>query len=351
MLSSWLRQHPETEIISRDRAGCYSQGAATGAPQAKQIADRWHLLHNLRDTLKRLADRHHRELREAAQASGKPPWQTPPAVCTTEPEIVAGSLTPKQQQQTERRARRRERYEQVIRLYRQGVSQRSIGQQLGLNRETVRRYVRAGVFPERATRTYATLADPFTAYIRQRWEQGCHNAAQIARELMANGFEGSYYVIRRRVSRWRSDSSGTRLPSDRTVSRQPSAKRVAGLLLSEPGDLSEEELAFVEALADRCPILRTTAELAREFVAMMRGREANKLASWIKKAHQAGVPLELRTFADGLQSDNDAVLAALTMEWSNGQVEGQVNRLKLIKRQMYGRAGFDLLRQRVLHHG
>jgi transposase len=260
-------------------------------------------------------------------------------------------LTPEEEQQAARCARRRERYEQVIELRRQGVSQRAIGQRLGLNRETVRRYVRAGAFPERATRTYSTLADPFTDYIRQRWEQGCRNAAQIARELMANGFEGSYYVIRRRVSRWRSDSSDTPLPSDRTVSRQPSARRVAGLLLSEPGDLSEEELSFVTALTDRCPLFGTAAELSREFAAMMRGREAGKLVPWIEKARQADAPPELRTFADGLQSDNDAVLAALSMEWSNGQVEGQVNRLKLIKRQMYGRAGFDLLRQRVLHHG
>lgn len=128
-------------------------------------------------------------------------------------------------------------------------------------------------------------------------------------------------------------------------------RHVAGLLLSEPGDLFEDELAFVKTLTDRCPLFRTAAELSREFAAMIRGREAGKLAQWLEKARQAGAPAELRTFADGLQSDNDAVLAALTMEWSNGQVEGQVNRLKLIKRQMYGRAGFDLLRQRVLHQG
>ena len=348
-LAAWLKEHPGAEIITRDRAGCYAQGAAAGAPHATQVADRWHLFHNLRDALKRFADRHHREVREAAKAAAESQQRAPPSISDERMDPIPTALTRTERDRSASRTRRRERYERVMELHRQGVSQRTIGKQLGLNRETVRRYIRAGTFPERATRAYSTLADPFTEHIRQRWERGCHNAAQIARELMAIGFEGSYYVIRRRVARWRNDSPDTRLPSDRRVPRQPSARRVAGLLLSDPGDLSEEELAFVDALVDRCPLFHTAAESAREFAAMMRNREADKLGSWIEKPHQAGVPPELQTFADGLASDNEAVHAALSMEWSNGQVEGQVNRLKLIKRQMYGRAGFDLLRQRVLH--
>ncbi len=348
-LAAWLKEHPGAEIITRDRAGCYAQGATAGAPHAAQVADRWHLYHNLRDALKRLADRHHREIREAAKAAVESQQRAPPSNSKISTDSPPKPMTREEQDQAASQARRRERYEQVIELHRQGVSQRAIGKQLGLNRETVRRYIRAGTFPERATRVYATLADPFTDHIRQRWEQGCHNAAQIARELKAKGFEGSYYVIRRRVARWHHDSSGTRLPSDRIVTRQPSTKRVAGLLLSDASDLSEEELGFVKALVDRCPLFRTAAELARDFATMMKNREADKLGSWIERAHGEGVPPELQTLADGLASDNEAVHAALSMEWSNGQVEGQVNRLKLIKRQMYGRAGFDLLRQRVLH--
>jgi transposase len=342
-LAIWLKEHPGAEIITRDRAGCYAQGAAAGAPHATQVADRWHLYHNLRDALKRFADRHHREIRAESQQRAPPSISSEPMDPAPEP------MSHRERDQAASRTRRHERYERVMELHRGGVSQRTIGKQLGLNRETVRRYIRAGTFPERATRVYSTLADPFTDHIRQQWEQGCHNAAQIARELKANGFGGSYYVIRRRVARWRNDSSDTRLPSNRTVPRQPSAKRVAGLLLSDPGDLSGKETAFVDALMDRCPFFRTVAELAQEFAAMMRGREVDKLGSWIEKAHQVDVPSELQTFADGLASDNGAVYAALSVEWSNGQVEGQVNRLKLIKRQMYGRAGFDLLRQRVLH--
>ncbi len=120
---------------------------------------------------------------------------------------------------------------------------------------------------------------------------------------------------------------------------------------ADTGDLTEEELAFVEALNARCDAFRVAGDLARQFTAMMRVRAVGKLDEWFEKARQEGVPAELRTYADGLMSDNAAVRAALSLDWSNGQVEGQVNRLKMIKRQMYGRAGFDLLRQRVLHHG
>lgn len=348
-LASWLKGHPGVEIITRDRAGCYAQGASAGAPHATQVADRWHLYHNLRDALKRFADRHHREIREAVKAAAETQQRAPPLNPVTTTDATPRRMTREEQDRAASQARRQQRYQQVIELHRQGVSQRAISKQLGFNRETVRRYVRAGACPERATRAYPTLADPFTEHIRKQWEQGCHNAAQIARELETQGFEGSYYVIRRRVARWRHDPSGTRLLSDRMVTRQPSARRVAGMLLSDANDLSEEELRFVEALMDRSPLFRTTAELARDFVTMMKNREGDKLHSWVERAHREGIPVELQAYADGLASDGKAVHAALSMDWSNGQVEGQVNRLKLIKRQMYGRAGFDLLRQRVLH--
>jgi transposase len=207
VLALWLRQHPGTEVITRDRAGCYAQGATAGAPHATQIADRWHLLHNLRDALKRLADRHHREIREASKAVAESRQRAPPRTPPQSIEPEPTRLTSEQQQQAARRSLRLERYEQAVNLYRKGVSQRAIGKQLGLNRETVRRYVRAGEFPERAKRVYSTLADPFSEYIRQRWDQGCHNAAQIARELKQQNFCGSYCVIRRLVARWRRNLS------------------------------------------------------------------------------------------------------------------------------------------------
>jgi len=247
-----------------------------------------------------------------------------------------------------------ERYQQVIELHRQGVSQRAIAKRVGINRETVGRYIRAGRFPERAPRKYASKTDPFTNYLHRRWKEGCHNAAQLARELKAQGFAGSYCSVRRRVAHWSttesSRSQGDISPVPPAV-HPPSSKRLAWLLLEEPGDLGDQDRVFVEALCQRCPEVAGAATLAREFGDMARDRQGHALDDWIQRAWNRAIPRELRAFATGLRSDYDAVKAALTSDWSNGQVEGQVNRLKLIKRQMYGRAKFDLLRQRVLHMG
>jgi transposase len=356
MLAAWLREHPGARVITRDRAGCYAQGAATGAPHATQVADRWHLLHNLRDALKRLADRCHREVREAAKVAAESRQRAPPPPIPQEPTAPASTPLPRQQQQqAARRFRRKERYEQVVRLHREGVSQRAIGKQLRLNRETVHRYIRAGAFPERAQRAYSTLADPFAGYIRQRWEEGCRNAAQITRELKEQGFCGSYCVISRLLARWRqSDSSPSMVktpsPAAQVVPRQPSATRVVQFLLADPQDLSPEQDSFIDALTTLRPEFKVVAKLSQEFARMLRDRTEDQFDPWIEKTSNKNVPHELRRFAAGLRSDEKAVRAALSLSWSNGQVEGQVNRLKLIKRQMYGRAGFDLLRQRVLHH-
>lgn len=134
------------------------------------------------------------------------------------------------------------------------------------------------------------MADPFDTYIAERWKQGCHSAAQIARELRDQGFEGSYYVIRRRVARWREVGPGTQAAvlADRGLSPQPSPRRVASLLLTNAGDLAEDELAFVEALKVGCDIFRVAADLAQQFTTMMRERAASRLDEWFEKARARG---------------------------------------------------------------
>lgn len=133
--------------------------------------------------------------------------------------------------------------------------------------------------------------------------------------------------------------------------RAPSSNRVAGMLLKTEKNLTTRDCAFVRTLCRRCPPVWKAARLAGEFVSMVHGRQPEALDRWIERTQESGVPRELRSFGGVIKSDYAAVRAALTLPWSNGQVEGQVNRLKLIKRQMYGRAKFDLLRQRVLHTG
>ncbi len=346
-LAAWLREHPEVEVITRDRAHCYAEGASNGAPQAIQVADRFHLMQNLRQALVRMLDHRYPQMALAMRdASSRGP---PPKTCDMEtPNRSQASQLPCRPTQSDvRRKRRLERYERVIELHHQGMSHREIARRLSTHRETVARYIRAGEFLERPTRKYASKTDRFTDYLEKRWKEGCHNAAQLARELKAMGFAGSYCSVRRRVAHWDRDSKDS-LPQSPKVP-PPSARRSAWLLLKKPSDLDDRDRAFVDALLGRCPDIRLAARLAGEFAAMVRREGSETLDSWIQRAWNPAVPRELRAFATSLKSDFDAVNAGLTTPWSNGQLEGQVNRLKLIKRQMYGRANFDLLRQRVLY--
>jgi len=222
-----------------------------------------------------------------------------------------------------------------------------------MHRSTVKRFVDAGAFPERASRRYARRTDRFLAYLRQRWSEGCRNAAQLFTELKARGFGGSYYSVRRQLAHWREaaapdgDGRGAKVGIPEAIER-PSARRVSWLLLKDTSDREEQEQAFLDRLQVRCPELRLAAELARAFRSMVRERREEAWEGWLERAIAPDAVKELRSFAEGLKKDEAAVRAALRMDWSNGQVEGQVNRPKLIKRTMFGRAKFDLLRQRVL---
>jgi len=349
-LAAWLHEHPEVEVITQDRAHCYAEGASKGAPQATQVADRFHLMQNLRQAMARMLDHRHPQLKLAMRdAAGRDP---PADACnqgTTSPKRT-DRIPRRPTHRDVRRNRRLEKYEQVMQLHHKGMSCREIARQLNINRATVGRYIRAGEFPERASRKYASKTDRFTDHLERRWKEGCHNAAQLFRKSEAIGFKGSYCSVRRRVANWdrRNDGSSAARP---TNVQPPSARRSSRLLLKNPSDLDNRDRAFVDALLERCSEIRAATQLAREFAAMVHGEGVETLDSWIQRAWDPTIPREIRTFATGLKSDFDAVNAGLTIGWSNGLLEGQVNRLKLIKRQMYGRANFDLLRQRVLYTG
>ncbi len=310
-------------------------------------------MQNLRQSLVRMLDHHYPQMGLAMQdaaASRGPPTEKPDVEI---PHRSRASRLPRRPTQRDvRRKRQLERYERVMELHGQGISHREIARRLSINRETVGRYIRTGAFPERATRKYASKTDRFTDHLENRWKEGCHNAAQIARELKALGFTGSYCSVRRRVAHWdQSNSGSSKGSSPQRKATPPSSRRSAWLLLKKPGALDDRDQAFIDALLERCPDIRVAAQLAIDFTAMVRREGSETLDSWIQRAWDPAVPRELRAFATSLKSDFDAVEAGLTTAWSNGQLEGQVNRLKLIKRQMYGRANFDLLRQRVLYTG
>jgi transposase len=351
-LSTWLSQHPGAQVISRDRAGYYAQAAAEGAPQAVQVADRFHLIHNVHEALARSVDRHHQRLREAVaevnrqqrEGASEPP-QRP-----EQPEQPVKPPPRLSSRQIASRTRRQRLYEQIAQLHQQKQSMRAIARQLGVDRETVSRFIRAGGPPVRASRSYPTRLDRFEPYLIKRWQEGCRNAAQIARELAAQGYAGSYHSIRRKLARLRllrDDAGASSEPAE--VLRTPSPKSAAWLLLKEDQELEEQDRQLRDTLLGSCPELKASTDMAREFVQIVRQRQAQSLDDWVNRAEAACGSLELGSFASFLKRDYAAVKAALTLDWSNGQVEGQINRLKLIKREMYGRAKFDLLRQRVLH--
>lgn len=355
--SAWLFEHPGVQIVSRDRAGFYAEGARDGAPNATQVADRFHLVHNVHEALTRVMHRHHRQLREAAKSIVLPPTQQTPELPTpgdgealSAPLISPAPTEPASSHSSPSRDRRQELYRRVIELHEQNHSMRSIARELNIDRGTVQRFIDARTFPERATRPYPSRVDRFEFDLRRRWDEGCRNAAQLHRELVAQGFKGSYFTIRRRLNRWRDseDKNGkSALPT--ITMRTPSAKSAAWLLLRDDQILEPQDRQLLDALLDKVPELQTTRELANEFCQIVREHRCDGLDAWIEKAHGNSVMRELRVFADGIERDYAAVKAALTLNWSNGQVEGQVNRLKLLKREMYGRAKFDLLRQRVLN--
>jgi transposase len=361
-VATWLREHPGVEVISRDRAGAYADGARQGAPEAVQVADRFHLLANVGELLERVLGNHRPALRAAAAAVDRVLAEAVPSQAGLSTISPPESRPPTRahQVQQERRASRLARYEAVVALQQQGFSQCAISEQLGLGRKTIRRYLRANAFPERAQPTgRVTILAPYEAYLRRRWAAGCHNAHQLWQEIRRRGFPGQAPIVRRYVARWRSQPArrgrstqlpapgGSAPPPPRPPTRVLSPRQARWLLLRAWDTLEPEEQTYRAHLLDECSAIREARQLAEDFGQLVRQRDRPALPAWLERAEASSQP-EVRSFVMGLRRDQAAVEAALSSVWSNGQTEGQVNRLKCLKRQMYGRAKLDLLRKRFL---
>ena len=361
-LAKWLKEHPGVEIISRDRGGAYAEGARLGAPDAQQVADRWHLLKNLAEALETTLVCEQEALREAArppvthppEPEAVPPPPTPGAAPAPSDPQEDSDADPRTVPESEARRRLKQaRGEAALALHRQGQSLQQIARATGLDRKTVRRYVEAQRVPARKPRApRASHLAPFEAYLRQRWSEGCHNATQLWREIQERGFRGGCSVVKALVTSWRRNGAAEGTASGAAVPRGkvPSPRGVVWWLVGRPAKRTEEQVAYTERLLQISPTIQLAQGLVQEFFTMTRQRNADALDDWVRRACESGIP-GLRSFCTGLRRDWDAVKAGLTLSWSNGPVEGQVNRLKLVKRQMYGRAGFRLLRARVLPAG
>jgi transposase len=321
---AWLDAHPGVEIICRDRGGCYAEGAAAGAPLAIQVADRWHLWHNLAEAVERAVARHRSCLQE------------PP------PDLPADEAAPVTE--TGLAARTQARHAEIHAALARGLTITEISRTLRLERKTVRRYATAAtagqLIPDgRLTRP--GLLGPHQAYLQQRWEEGVRSTERLHQELRARGYRGSLRTLRRLTARMRRD---TAIPAPPPA---PPARKVASWILTPPADLADDDRAALAQITARCPELKATRALVRDFADMLCHRRGERLEAWVVQAEASPVS-ELRGFVKGLRKDWAAVTAGLTVPYSSGAVEGHVNRIKMIKRQMYGRAKPDLLRKRVL---
>ncbi|HYG35236.1 MAG TPA: ISL3 family transposase [Clostridia bacterium] len=355
-LFEWLRNHPGIEIVARDRASAYADAVRLGAPQAIQVADRFHLVKNVCDALKEVVDRQSWALAESA----------PLPVCVVAPEPLpepkptpkpqpAKKMTREQQKRAAAADRCKRRYEEVHRLYREGLSIRQIRNTTGLARATIEKYLQATQVPTYTRRKpLPSKLDPFVRYLEERWQVGCHHSPALFDEIVQQGYRGSRVLLRRLLSSWRAacppsppkSARKTPQPASKPV-RGPTWKEVRGAVLCLPEHLSETQKQLLPEFLALHPKLALARDLIDQFRALLRDHDALALDHWLLAAAQSEMaPFE--RLARTLNADRAAVLAAIQLPWSTGPVEGQITRVKLIKRIGYGRASLPLLRARII---
>jgi len=339
-VEAWLKKHPSIDTVSRDGSSEYASAIRKGAPHAQQVSDRWHLVKNLAACVSVQITKTLAQLRRTKELR---PAQTPAV----------------QQTQQARRAERMARYEHILELQKHGMKSGEIARTLGMSQRTLQRWIATGNIPySRRKRQRASLIDPYKTYLLKRWHQGCHKGAQLEKELRAKGYKGSQHGVYRYLETLKASipaPSKHKSASKPASSIQPnllltlSASQATWLFFRRPEDFKPEDQEHLQQLRQANPSLEVTYQLVEEFLHMVRERTGEQLDAWLEKVEASHLPA-FQTFVTGVQKDKDAVLAGLTLPWSNGPLEGNVNRLKLIKRSMYGRVDIDLLKLRVLHH-
>jgi transposase len=355
-VAAWLAQHPTITVVCRDRSDLYADGIRRGAPEAVQVVDRFHLVHNLRQALEAfLSDR-----RPALQAAAV--W-TARALNQADGPIPVVFMdqgrrqSPKPEPLREETARppRHGRwvaiYEAVHTLRAQEMPLATIARQLGISRPTVYAYLRRATPPApRSPQRSGQVLRPYMPYLIRRWHEGISDSRQLWREIQAQGYAHSARTVCRFITRLRRAVEAGQAPeahtSPYTRSQGPSARAVSFALVCPAAKRFREAQTYVDQLCQVDPGVARAHGLSHAFLSMVRERRGADLEAWMAEATHSGIEA-LARFARGLQEDLAAVTAGLTLEWSNGVTEGHVHRLKLLKRQGDGRAGFALLRQRV----
>ncbi|MEV4177129.1 ISL3 family transposase [Nonomuraea sp. NPDC049709] len=313
-LTDWLRAHPGVEVVCRDGSTTYAQAIRDALPDAVQVSDRWHLWNGLGETVRKEVGAH-----SSCWAQHGPPLQDGKRAATT-----------------------LERWRQVHELIDAGVGLLETARRLQLALNTVKRYARASE-PERMRRApqyRPTLVDPSRDHLRaRRAEEPAIPVQTLLTEIKKLGYTGSQNLLYRYINQGR-------VEADRPTI---SAKRVTRLLLSNPDKLTDADRELAERLSSSCVEMTVLVTAIRDFAAQLKPDPKNdeRLDTWILMVRAADLP-HLHSFCTGLDQDRAAVEAGLTLPHHNGGTEGVNNKTKMIKRQMYGRAGFRLLRHRIL---
>jgi len=362
-LVEWLAQYPEVTIVSRDRQGVYSEGTRRAAPKAVQVADRFHLVLNLIQAVERHLAVNRRHLRIARpSASPLPPSPTKDEVKSQIKPIRVRSKVMMQQMEVarQRRQQKLELFETIKQMRAAGMKVSQIARQLGLCRRRIDKWIRFDELPERdRMQPRPGMPESFRDYLRQRWETGCRHGRTLFAEIRKLGYVGCYSGLAELLSPWRQPKSETEraisaVPEPTqleittpTVSRQLSPQVAAALLSKVRTELTNHQAQIVDTLKQQCPGFAEMRKLVLRFRAILRGGKLATLHRWMEQARKTGIHALVR-FVRTLKQDLNAVESAVSTPWSNGPVEGQINRLKILKRQMYGRAGIELLRARLL---
>jgi transposase len=357
-VAAWLAQHPTITVVCRDRSDLYADGIHRGAPEAVQVVDRFHLVQNLRQALEAVLLDHRPALQAAA--IGTAMALTPSDGHVSVMPMYRGrrrSPTPALQEDAARpprHARWVTIYETLHRLHAQGTPIATMARQLGISRPTVYAYLRRTRPPgprQLQRPPSARVLTPYVPYLIRRWQESGADSRQLWREIQTLGYTHSARTVGRFITRLRrAADAGHPLASQRSPYMRPqgpSARAVSFVMVCPAAKRSREAQLYLDQLCQIEAGVARAHGLSQAFLAMVRERRGQDLEAWRAEAMSSGIGT-LARFAQGLQEDLAAVTAGLTLDWSNGVTEGQVHRLKLVKRQGYGRAGFALLRQRVL---
>ena len=322
---AWLAQQSQICVVARDRGGGYAVAAQRALPHAIQVADRWHLIENASQAFLEAVRKSMRQVRAAMGAA------------VVDPSL----LTFAEKLQYEGYVRREETNAAILSLSQQGIAIKEVVRRTGYSRGLIRKILRgqrSDVF-----RVRQSSLEPYLPWLDEQWEAGCRNGAALWRALQLRGFRGCLRI----VSEWSARRKKADTADPAALARAPSARTVARLLTVGRERLSKAETITVAAIESGVAVLVEAREIILEFQGIIRQKALADLDAWISRASVSLVA----AFANGVSKDKAAIEAAIALPWSNGQTEGQVCKLKLVKRQMYGRGNLDLLQARVIGFG